>query len=670
MIDDEDTAAAGSPPFRSAKNADRSVPKPSKSNSEQDACSDFDQPESSPLSLRTNSSSIAKLNPLEGAAAILLSLNVPQPRVVEDEFQPESFRDETCRKPEDSFPELESSSSYRKYGIPCKFERRVDRDSSLESRGMGVSSGGFNREGSQQASGPGREFRSKDEAAELSHGHRRMMSSNHGRRGRTHSVIKREIGDFSIRFDPSHPSSSRRSPPSPMETTAFNDEGKEEEEGAASGSNACLGNMEKPYAVKCSMCHVTFPSDSALYGHMRHCKIVRRDVQRKAGAAGAGRRLIVSPGRSRQISQYAEIKGVARGGKSSSPGPSSSNFYSNAISDAESPSSNGRKLRTRGRGRKDFKNVTFTFEDAVVCERKIRGGRDGGGIRSPEKQHSKSDYLENSPGEKRRVGSFRTFEKIAARSAVTYGCRHCGKVFMSKYALSGHYRHCMRRKALPSFRQTEVRFMAGDIPKDEMVSSSMSGQCSRNATASSKRKIMMSGRFPSTEATDICSLREPMQLQNRYPIVQRLGFTDFSHCVIHRNRFLVLRACRGPSGEPPVRHVPYRIAKAMGGLEELEESDKGMDDEDKQGKQSKSRNTYSEKLIEKSDNQTGQSPETSNDASSRSVHVMGYKLSGFRNASSARWRCQHWTETVKEEEIFGVVERLPKEGEVLALGPF
>jgi len=25
---------------------------------------------------------------------------------------------------------------------------------------------------------------------------------------------------------------------------------------------------------------------------------------------------------------------------------------------------------------------------------------------------------------------------------------------------------------------------------------------------------------------------------------------------------------------------------------------------------------------------------------------------------------------VKEEEIFGVVERLPKEGEVLALGPF
>eukprot|EP00954_Amorphochlora_amoebiformis_P027866 1388432-Amorphochlora_amoeboformis.AAC.3 len=35
--------------------------------------------------------------------------------------------------------------------------------------------------------------------------------------------------------------------------------------------------------------------------------------------------------------------------------------------------------------------------------------------------------------------------------------RHCGKLFMSKYALSGHYRHCMKRKlpddqAMPASR--------------------------------------------------------------------------------------------------------------------------------------------------------------------------------------------------------------------------
>jgi len=183
--------------------------------------------------------------------------------------------------------------------------------------------------------------------------------------------------------------------------------------------------------------------------------------------------------------------------------------------------------------------------------------------------------------------------------------------------------------------------------------------------------------------------------EERYPIVQQLGFSDANVCVIHRNRFLVLQASRGPSGEPPNRNVPYRIAKAMGPLEMASDDDDDDDDEnadrdddDGSNGDDKDENDANDDEIEKG-NWNGTEGRGADDArgtyklmkssrasissrrlDSKCVHVMGYKLSGFKNSSSARWRCQHWTEIVPGRHVFGVVERLPKEAEVMQLGEY
>lgn len=333
---------------------------------------------------------------------------------------------------------------------------------------------------------------------------------------------------------------------------------------AARSSGKLLGRGP----VRCRVCNAKFSSDSALYGHMRHCKPNKPTAKTGSHARASPRR------RGSRTAQTAEH------------------------------STPDHMLLSAATKRSATTTIVFKLDQRVVA-------RTRGNVRV---RASKSSQPRAAPQLPAAASAAATSGPLFVRAPeAAFGCRHCGKSFGSKYALSGHYRHCMVRKS-----QNDAAFAVQPPDARDAAGKSFDAE----------RKVAVGAMPRSNGARAGLRLDTPAQ-KLQFSITSKLGFAEPRVRTLTKGRFVVIRvsAQAGRSTEHP---VPYWIGKTLGGA----------------------------------------SPETVDNARGMSIQVMGYKLSGLKTESVARWRCQHWTETVKLGLVMGVVERLPKEKEVTELGDF